>query len=194
MNEQINWIILDKFFQSIHFDIGLLKDFQKIYVLVSGGVDSTLVAEWIRHWYPETTYFVNCYNPYETSPTLDDFQSQGLLVIKPGEQYDYGQILKNAFLKLNEAAELRKNNTYHKHIFQCCQYIKHKAFMEDDLFKEPNTTIISGIKAGDGMQRRLFLHMLCYCKATTKNVEPPKTPTFFYQHKGGQNYCYPFRD
>jgi hypothetical protein len=81
--ENIDWFVLDSFFKSIHFDIELLKDFEKIYVLVSGGHDSTLLAEWISHHYPETTYFVNCYNPYETSPTLTDFESKGLIVVKP---------------------------------------------------------------------------------------------------------------
>lgn len=192
--EQINWKVLDHFFESIHFDIELLKKFEKIYVLVSGGHDSTLLAEWISHHYPKTTYFVNCYNPYETSPTLTDFESKGLIVVKPDQQYDYSQILKDAFCKLNDAAILREKGDYGKHVFGCCSIIKHKAFMTDDLFKEKGSVVISGIKGGDGMQRRFFLSGLRYAKSTTNNMVVPPEPSFFYKHKGGQLYCYPLRD
>jgi len=182
------------FFQSIHFDIACLAPFKKIFVLVSGGMDSTLLAEYIHAHYPKTTYFVNCYNPYETSITLSDFESRGLLVVKPAKQYNYGQILKNAFLKLNDATILRQNKTYGKHVFGCCKIIKHKAFLADDLFKEPDTVVVSGIKYGDGKQRRLWLYGLRYAKATTNHAKVAKDPTFFYRHIEGQLYCYPFRD
>jgi hypothetical protein len=189
----INWAMIDDFFKSIHFDIELLKPFEKIYVLVSGGHDSTLLAEWICHHYPDTTYFVNCYNPYETSPTLSDFETRGLIVVKPDTQYNYSQILKDAFLKLNKAAEMRHEKKYEKKIFECCKYIKHKAFLEDSLFKEENTVVISGIKSGDGKIRRFFLKDLRN-PPLHHNYASEIKQGFFHRHKGGQLYCYPLRD
>jgi hypothetical protein len=181
------------FFLSKYFDLGLLEPFEKIYVLVSGGMDSTLLATVIHERYPEKTWFVNCYNPYEQSPTLDQMkESDFFLMIKPEDKYDYHQILVDAFCKLNTAAELRSAGTYEKKIFDCCKWIKHKAFGDDDLFREEGSVIISGIKAGDGRQRALWLKSLVCGKSYTNGTKPEIG--FFHRHKNGILYCYPFRD
>ncbi len=165
------------------FDFSQLHTFTKIYVLVSGGYDSTYLYEMIRIEFPEKTYPVNCYNPYETSQTLTQIQQDSKFIqIKPEIQYNYGEILRDAFLQLPYAKSALKEGRYNKKIFGCCYYIKHKAFLNNPLFKEENTVVISGIKAGDGNQRNFWCHKL------------RKENTFFHKHLSGQLYCYPFRD
>ena len=188
----MNLELINTFFFNIGFDINLLKDFKKIYVLVSGGFDSTLLYEYIYHFFPETTYAVNCYNPYENSKTLNHFKKlPNFIQIKPDKQYDYKQILINAFYQLPMAFEKYKKREYYKKLFGCCYFIKHKAFLKDKMFKEDRSVVISGIKWGDGRQRRIFLSQMA--KGSFKSLEV-KEPTFFLKHKGGQLYCYPFRN
>ena len=159
------------------------KDYDKIFVLVSGGIDSTYLYELFKKEYGNKIYPVNCYNPYETNNTLTQISKDpNYIQIKPAKQYHYGEILKESFLKLPEARQLRQDKKYHKKIFPCCYYIKHKSFLNDPQFKEPHTVVISGIKRGDGQQRFFWLYKLF------------KQDTFLHEHKGGQLYCYPFRD
>ena len=198
-----------------------LEQFDKIYVLVSGGIDSTYLYEKLKRFYKDKVYPVNCFNPYEQSKTLDQISKDpNFIQVKPAKQYNYGEILRESFLKLPEAYSLltiqRENRRmikrlykegkieefvykkeiirqyYHKKIFPCCYYIKHKSFFNNNLFKELNTVIISGIKRGDGTQRRIWLTQL------SKGQEPKNQsdgkPNFFHKHLGGQLYCYPFRD
>ena len=182
-----------EFLNSINFDMNLLTGFEKIYVLVSGGVDSTLLAEAIKTHYPKNTYFVNCFNPYESNLTLDLFKKESNYIeIKPDQDYDYGKILKDAFLKLNDAADLRKNKKYHKKIFKCCYFIKHKAFLNNPLFQNTDSVVISGIKRGDGHQRGIWLTQLSQGREPSNQSEGK--PTFLHRHLKGQLYCYPFRD
>ena len=167
----------------ISFNFNQLNQFKKIFVLVSGGIDSTYLYETIKEIFPSKTYPVNCYNPYEQNETLKEISKDPKFIqIKPGKEFSYKNILKNAFLKLPEAYKLKKQKSYHKKIFPCCYYIKHKMFLNHPLFKLKNTVVISGIKRGDGQQRFFWLNKL-------KNEN-----TFFHKHKGGQLYCYPFRD
>jgi hypothetical protein len=170
-----------------------LKNFDKIFVLVSGGIDSTYLYEKLKKGYGNKVYPVNCFNPYETSPTLSKIsEDSNFIQIKPKEKYNYGEIIKEAFLKLPEARELKKQGKYSKSIFPCCYYIKHKAFLNDKQFQEDNTVVISGIKRGDGTQRRIWLTQLSQGREPCNQSEGK--PTFFHKHKGGQLYCYPFRD
>jgi len=182
------------FFSSINFDINLLENFQKIFVLVSGGIDSTLLYEYIFYHYPEKTYPVNAFNPYEVSDTLKVLRKKPRYIeIKTSGEYNYAEVLKNAFLKIPEARKQLRTGNYGKKIFGCCYIIKHKAFLRDNLFKQDGTVIISGIKAGDGTQRRLWLHRLR--EGGKQGLHVPKTQVgFFHKHDGGQLYCYPFRD
>jgi hypothetical protein len=170
-----------------------LKNFDKIFVLVSGGIDSTYLYEKLKKGYGNKVYPVNCFNPYETSPTLSKIsEDSNFIQIKPKEKYNYGEIIKEAFLKLPEARELKKQGKYSKKIFPCCYYIKHKAFLNDKQFQEDNTVVISGIKRGDGTQRRIWLTQLSQGREPCNQSEGK--PTFFHKHKGGQLYYYPFRD
>ena len=84
------------------------------------------------------------------------------------------------------------NLNKYKKIFPCCYYIKHKAFMNDKQFQEENTVVISGIKRGDGTQRRIWLTQLSQGREPCNQSDGK--PTFFHKHKKGQLYCYPFRD
>lgn len=174
------------------FDFNDLSRFDKIFVLVSGGIDSTYLYEMIYPLFPDKTYAVNCWNPYEQSEALKQFQSKPNFIEVRPENLNYKEVLINAFKKIPEAEEARRRGKYNKKIFPCCYYMKHTAFKRDPLFKEPNTIVISGIKRGDGTQRRIWLTQL------SKGKEPLNhslgTPTFFHRHKEGQVYCYPFRD
>ena len=161
----------------------IFNEFDKIFVLVSGGIDSTYLYELFKKEYGNKVYPVNCFNPYETSDVLTQIsKDSNYIQIIPGEKYNYGEILRTSFLKLPEARQLKIDKKYHKKIFPCCYYIKHKSFLNDAQFKEPNTVVISGIKRGDGQQRFFWLYKLW------------KEKRFFHEHKGGQLYCYPFRD
>lgn len=172
-----------------------LKDFDKIYVLVSGELDSTYLYEKLKKSYGDKVYPVNAWNPYEQSATLKEIaKDPNFIQVFPKEK-DKDRIkglLRESFLKLPEAYKLKKEGMYHKKIFPCCYYIKHKAFLDNAKFVEKSSVVVSGIKRGDGTQRRIWLTQM-------KNGNNPCNqsngePTFFHRHKTGQLYCYPFRD
>jgi len=173
------------------FNFKELNEYHKIYVLVSGGFDSTYLYEIIKNLFPNKTYPVNCYNPYEFNKTIKKIKESdnNYISIKPNQ---YKDVLKESFLKIPEAIKLKKENKYHKKIFKCCNVLKHKNFLKDKRFQESNTIIISGIKRGDGKQRRIWLTQL------SKGIEPRNQsnhkPTFYHKHLTKQLYCYPFRD
>lgn len=175
------------------FDFELLNKFNKIYCLVSGGIDSTYLYELLKERFNERIIPVNCFNPYEQSKTLDKIKRNDLnfIQIKSDLEIKYSQILKESFLKLPESRKMKK---YSKKIFGCCYLIKHKSFMNNPIFSDKYAVVISGIKQGDGMQRRLWLKSLKDGKERTKNVKIIDFPTFFHRHKNNQIYCYPFRD
>lgn len=184
--------IINSFFFELGFKASYLQDFKKINVLVSGGFDSTLLYEFCYNHFPNKTYAVNCFNPYEQSKTLDYFKSlDNFILVKPKKKVDYKQLLKDAFLQLPKAFEKYKEREYYKKLFGCCYYIKHKFYQQDPQFKKEGSVIISGIKWGDGKQRRIFLSQLS--KGTFKSLKDQK-PTYFLRHKTGQLVCYPYRD
>jgi len=164
------------------FDFNHLKQFRKIFVLVSGGIDSSYLYTMIYPLFPHKTYAVNCWNPYEQSPTLKTLKGLSNFIEVRPPKMEYKDILLESFKKIPKAEEARRRGKYHKKIFPCCYYMKHTAFKKDPLFQEPNTVVISGIKRGDGTQRRIWLTQM-------KNKDK-----FFHRHKEGQLYCYPFRD
>jgi len=187
--------IFDAYFKNINFDIKTLKDYKKIYVLVSGGFDSTLLAEWISYHYPQKTYFVNCFNPYEKSDVLDFYSGkENFISIRPkkNDKLNYGIILKESFLRLPEAFERKKLKNYSKKIFKCCYHFKHKHFYQAKFMKDEGSVIISGIKRGDGSNRRIWT--LQMSRGTNKRNQANGNPTFFHRHNTGFLYCYPFRD
>lgn len=167
-----------------NFDFTELNRFSKIFVLISGGIDSTYLFEIINQMCDKSKIFaVNCYNPYEHSKTLNQFKKlDNFIEIKPENNINYLEVLKDAFKQLNKAAALRFQGKYYKKFFNCCTIIKHQAFKNHPLFCEPNTVIISGIKAGNGKMRAYW------CKDLRERK------TFYHKHKNGQLYCYPFRD
>ncbi|MHA1233316.1 MAG: hypothetical protein ACTSPQ_22055 [Candidatus Helarchaeota archaeon] len=201
---------LKEFLKGYGFDVSLLREYDKIFVLVSGGIDSTILYEAIKNEFPEKTYPTNCFNPYENSKSLEIIKKDNKFIqIKPSKEFDYKQILIDAFKQLPKAFEAYKNKKYYKKLFGCCYYIKHKAFLNNKIFKENNSVVVSGIKWNDGKQRRVFLSQLAKGKPiigtskTINNYEFIKSgimdldrqiPTFFLKHRTGQLYCYPYRD
>jgi hypothetical protein len=176
-----------------NFDFTELKQFDKIFCLVSGGIDSTYLYEMIKQECgSDRLYPVNCFNPYESSKTLIQLQHEPHFIeVKPAEAIDYKQILYDSFLKIPAAYQLRRQHKYQKKVFPCCRLIKHEAFLHDLLFKEPNTVVISGIKRGDGTQRRIFLTSLENGHGSQASIVES---SFYLRHQGGQYFCYPFRD
>ena len=173
------------------FDFKELNQFNKIYVLVSGGFDSTYLYELIKNIYPEKTIPVNCFNPYEFNKTLKKIKKNDSKYISI-EPENYKDVIKESFLKLPEAFKLKELKKYHKKIFRCCYILKHKKFLKDIQFKEKDTVIISGIKRGDGTQRRIWLTQLSQGREPCNQSNGKST--FYHKHKTGQLYCYPFRD
>ena len=188
--------MVEKMRNVTNFNFEELNKFDKIYVLVSGGIDSTYLFEIIKQECNiEKVYAVNCFNPFETNETLKEISKyERFIQIKAENELDYAKVLNDSFRNIPKALEMRAEGKYTKHVFSCCKYIKHNAFKNHSLFKESNTVVISGIKPTDGMQRRLWLISLLTGKTTTKNVVIENAPTFYYKHKTGQMYCYPFRD
>jgi len=173
------------------FNFKELFGFSKIYVLVSGGFDSTYLYEIIYDLYPHKTYPVNCYNPYEYNKTVKKITKNDdkMIFIQPGE---YKDVIKNSFLKLPDAHKLRINREYHKKIFPCCRILKHKSFKKDNRFREKGSVVISGIRKREGSQRSIFLTQME--KGTFKSLINNK-PSFYLRHKDSEIlYCYPFRD
>ena len=163
------------------FDFADLERFDKIFCLVSGGIDSTYLWEMVKHM--KHAVPVNAWNPYEGSATLDEIRTDPRFVeVRPATKLDYRNILVESFQRIPEAYRLKRHGKYHKKVFPCCRFIKHDAFLHDPTFTQPNTVVISGIKAGDGQQRGFWLQKL------------RKEGRFYHVHAGGQNYVYPFRD
>lgn len=188
--------MVEKMRNVTNFNFEELNKFDKIYVLVSGGIDSTYLFEIIKQECNiEKVYAVNCFNPFETNETLKQIAKyERFIQIKAENELDYAKVLNDSFRNIEKAIEMRKENRYSKSVFPCCKYIKHNAFKKHSLFREPNTVVISGIKPRDGMQRRLWLQYLRTGKRTTKYAHDIQAPTFYYRHAEGQLYCYPFRD
>lgn len=176
------------------FDFTELNKFDKVFCLVSGGFDSTYLYEMRKqHVQPEKLFPVNCWNPFEQSPTLSILKKEPRYIqVQPDKLVNHAAILKRAFLALPKAKALKRHGRYHKKVFVCCQYFKHKAFMKDPLFKEPNTVVISGIKGGDySMQRQKWLGKMRH--GGIQNQTQVEVG-FYHRHETGQLYCYPLRD
>lgn len=167
------------------FDINLLRPFRTVFCLVSGGMDSTLLAEACMESFPDRTQLVNCYNPYESNRALGRLRRRfpvNFQEVRQGEVVDFKAILTTAFRKLPQAWEDRLRGKYHKKVFACCRIIKHKRFLRLPRFKEPGTCVVSGIRPGEGQQRWFWLRKL------------RKQGRWFHLHQTGQLYVYPFRD
>lgn len=175
------------------FPLSELNKFDKIWCLVSGGIDSTYLYELLKEEYGDKVFPVNCWNPYESSQTLEQIRQQdsNFIEVRPKKKYEYKEILKKAFLNLPRSRQMKR---YSKKVFKCCRVIKHNAFKKSKQFSEPNTVVISGIKYGDGFQRRLWLTSLKTGNTTTNRTVILNAPTFFHKHAWGALYCYPFRD
>ncbi len=176
----------------IDFDFNTLKKFNKVYVLVSGGYDSTYLYEIIKEIIlPWRIFPVNCYNPYEYNETIKKMEKNDRNFIRI-EPKNYKDIIKKSFLNLPKAYKLRAEKRYHKKIFPCCYVLKHKNFKKDKRFREENTVVIDGIKWGDGKQRRIWLSQMN--KGTNSYNIANGKPTFLHRHRNGILYCYPYRD
>jgi 3'-phosphoadenosine 5'-phosphosulfate sulfotransferase (PAPS reductase)/FAD synthetase len=176
------------------FDFTDLERFRKIFISVSGGIDSTYLFEYISSLYPDKVVPVNCWNPYETNQTVKDINRQCpcMISIRPKVGVKFREVLEKSFAKLPEAMKLRKEGRYHKKVFGCCRVFKHEMFEKDLSFVEDDTVVISGIKYGDGMQRRIWLTRLSNGKEPCAMVEGE--PNFYHLHQWGALFCYPFRD
>jgi tRNA(Ile)-lysidine synthase TilS/MesJ len=175
------------------FDLTLLKDFKKIYVLVSGGIDSTYLYELIKEKYPNKTIPVNNYNPFERSETLKQISRDPKFIeTKDPKKINYSEILKKSFQMLEKALNTEKKKR--KKLLPCCRLIKKHYFITLNQFKQKGTVVVSGLKRRDSFNRAMILMSLVDGKMRTRGVVVKDPPTFFHKHKHGQLYCYPFRD
>lgn len=174
------------------FNLNLVDKYDKIFVLVSGGIDSTYLYELFKTKFGNKIYPVNCFNPLESNNTLKRIsKDKNFIQIKPTKETNYNEIIEKAFINLPKSFAML---TYGKKVYGCCYKIKHSAFKKHKMFKEENTVVIDGIKYSDGRQRMFWLHSLFDGKTRAKGTKILNAPTFFHIHKGRQNYCYPFRD
>jgi hypothetical protein len=204
---------LDNYIKSVNFNSEIIEQFERIYVLVSGGIDSTLLYDYFKFLFPKKTIPLNCFNPFEANDTLKEISKDTEYIeIKPLEKINYGKILQESFLKLNEASKLRDENKYNKKVFPCCYYIKHKEFLKQDYLKNENYCIISGIRHGEGRQRGIFLSQMRNNPFKIDEIHPyeleykKESKEIFYScdntyigkfihvHKTGLTYVYPLRD
>ncbi len=174
-----------------------LSEFKTIYVFVSGGIDSTYLYEKLKKFYKDKVIPINCYNPFETNTTLNIIKAndKSFISLKSKNlKYPYKHYIIEAFKRLPLAINRYniKGKYDKKTAFKCCYYIKHKALQEAKKLTNDKVCFISGIKAGDGKQRRIFLSQLR--NGSYKSLENHK-PTFFLKHKStNMIYVYPFRD
>lgn len=183
-----------------------LNKFNRIYVLVSGGKDSTYtvlrlkeLSSWIKR--PVILLHTNTGNRLKSAKiTLDSldqviaqqfsgmsrlFQWSSLVLeasaILPQKSMFY---IKQSLLRIPEAERLFIKGKYSKKVFPCCYYLKHKPF-EIWLRNEDhsNDVFISSIRPGESNQRQLFLAKLRHLK------------THFWFHRRTKVwYYYPLRD
>lgn len=145
----------------------------------------------------EKIFPVNCYNPYEQSNTLKQLSKEPNFIqvmpnLKPGKTYL--SIIEESFRRIPEAIEARKNKKYEKRIFPCCELIKKESFRTQLIFQEKNTCVVSGIKPLDGKNRASFLKKIRVGLDIGTGKYINREPSFYYKHKEGMLYCYPYRD
>jgi len=127
---------------------------------------------------------LSCHN--SGLPRKKHWNSQALVskAILPEKPMFY---IKKAFLNLPKAIELVNTTPekYSKKVFPCCWYLKHKVFEYwiKQTGDHENDVFISGIRRGDGFQRRMFL------------LRMRRKGTHFLKHKRiNAWYYYPLRD
>lgn len=187
--------------QTPGFPWDALDQYEKIVVLVSGGIDSTLLWMIARELYPDRVMGYNCWNPLERSETLKQIlQDPRASTHRPATAVQYGDVIRESFLRIPDARQARVEKRYHKKIFPCCAAIKHDFFKRDPLFQDPGVVVLSGIKAGDGQRRAgWLLEMRVGTLASHPNSAPTRTTiippdSWFHRHLWGALYAYPFRD
>jgi len=161
-------------------EIRKLNKFDKIYLLVSGGRDSTFtflnlweLRNWIKR--PVILLHTNTGNRmkeaeqtlalYPEQMKIDenskkswkrvDLEARKYLPKKPM------QIIIDSLKKLDEAKTLLEEGKYSKKVFPCCYWLKKKPFEKWlQLDDHSNDVFILSIKPGDSNQRGFFLNKL----------------------------------
>lgn len=174
-------------------EIRRLNKFDKVYLLVSGGRDSTYTALKLK----EVEFWIK-------RPIILLFQDTGLNIApcrkiiealprKTGWELEtIPNTLKSKSMKLvvesmgamEKAEKQLKEGKYSKKVFKCCYHLKKKPFNEW-LKKEDRTNqvFINSIKLGDSWQRRRWLLDL---------IEEQEK--FWFNRQKGTWYYYPLRD
>jgi 3'-phosphoadenosine 5'-phosphosulfate sulfotransferase (PAPS reductase)/FAD synthetase len=181
-------------------NLRILNRFNRIYVLVSGGKDSTYtVIKLLKNSFLIKSPIILLHN----NTTLQKNSAKTILRIFQGQiedQYSifYEEILvtdyidkdttkivsESAINEMPKAIKLLEAGKYRKNVFSCCYWLKEKPFekwlqLEDhskDLF-------VLSIKPGDSSQRGLFL----------ARIRKQKT-FFWFNRRRRVMYWYPLRD
>jgi 3'-phosphoadenosine 5'-phosphosulfate sulfotransferase (PAPS reductase)/FAD synthetase len=144
-----------------------MNKFQRIYILVTGGKDSTYVAlmlHALRFWIKKPVYLLwgdtgnSMAQNRKIMEGLSEKTGWELIVIKNTLKHSPMKLVINSMKRLPDAKELLNEGKYSKKVFPCCYWLKEKPFMEW-LKKEDHSkdVFVVGIKLGDGWQRRRFL-------------------------------------
>jgi 3'-phosphoadenosine 5'-phosphosulfate sulfotransferase (PAPS reductase)/FAD synthetase len=177
-----------------------LNKFKRIYILTSGGKDSTytilnlLTQQFLIHRPIVLLHTDTSVESATTKRTLTLIQQNfcplekvSFEVLKAADYLDHEPqfyVRQSAENEMDEAIRRLENGTYHKNVFSCCYWLKKKAFelwiKEEDHTKD---CFVMAIKKGDSEDRCRFLASL-----NRKN-------TFYHwniRHKA--MYFYPLRD
>ena len=165
-----------------------LYGFKEVYFSCSGGWDSTYMLLNLYDLIDAPKKFIlfnnTTLNKKECKETLYKLSEiTGLKVIELKPTCNVRKILKESFLRLNEAKKLLKENRYHKKVFRCCYYLKEKPLIEFCKKLGKDAVVLTGIKKSDSRQRRIFLFKI------TKDY------TYFnFSKRYGVYFGYPLRD
>jgi 3'-phosphoadenosine 5'-phosphosulfate sulfotransferase (PAPS reductase)/FAD synthetase len=160
--------------------------YENIYILVSGGRDSTYTAyQFFTRELPAILLHHNTTlrlpSAIKTLDWLKIVTRYPYIETKP--ECDVKQILKESFLVIDKLKEM---DYYHKKHFKCCYFLKEKPFrkflrLNPDI--RQTSIIISSIRPGEGNKRSYFLNKL------------RQKGTFFnFNKKFRVMYGYPLRD
>jgi len=117
-------MIPNDFFQEI-------KGYKQIYLSVSGGMDSTYSAlQFYERGIPITLIHNNTMNRMKSSANtlkkLVEFTNYPYIETKPTVKFK--DIIKESFLAIQNAKDLKESGKYSKKVFACCYHLKHKPF------------------------------------------------------------------
>jgi len=145
-------MISEQFYQEI-------EDYSKIFITVSGGMDSTYTAlEFYKRGLNATLVhnntFLNMKESKQTIKKLREYTGYPYIELKP--PLEEVSRIQEAFLAIPKAQQMKENGKYTKTVFKCCYYLKEKPF-RTFLKGYPEAIVITSIRPGEGRNRAFWL-------------------------------------